>query len=134
MIRYLTLALAAAAIALPASAARATDSEACCACVRSFTASEGSAAAAPSTPAFFCGEFPSTEAAGERCEEFDARLLCFKELAQQPPVATCEEMLAEQNITCPVPTGAPVGHAGGLAALAAALVAAGSGALRRRRA
>lgn len=124
------------AVALPGSVALASSPpDACCACIETLGASlNGMQTPPPSNPALFCGEFSDSELepAGMECAGLGGKLLCLAVTAQAATISDeCRALLAEENIACSSPAGAPLAGGWTLLALAGLLGLAGVLAARR---
>ncbi len=118
-------------IAIAARPAPAAFVTGCCACLDSEEAT--TAQAAPAITAVFCGlvEGQGFPAFVQRCE--DAGGSSNQCITPQPGQTCGEALLAEENITCPANSGAPLASPWAMTALAAALGALGVATARRRR-
>lgn len=124
------------AMALPGSVALASSPpDACCACIETLGATlNGMQTPPPSNPALFCGEFSDSELepAGQQCAGLGGKLLCIAVKANAATISEeCRAQLAEQDIACTSPAGAPLAGGWTLTALAGLLGLAGVVAARR---
>jgi hypothetical protein len=92
---------------LVADSADATVGAACCACVQGMdVATTGGPAGPVPIPALFCAMSTSggsEQALSERCARLDGTFICFAD-----HIASCEDFLASEGISCPPAAAAPL--------------------------